>query len=63
MFNWLVVLETDLSEEVETEECEYYDPDCKIYLSVEESPVICLVSDAEELQSESDLDKSENNLY
>ena len=59
----LIVLKSDLAEEVETEQCEYYDPDCKVNLSVKESPMVSLVSNAEELETESNLDETENNLY
>ena len=50
----LIVLETDLAEKVKTEKSEYNDPDSKIYLSVENSPMVSLVSDTEELESECD---------
>ena len=62
MLDRFVVLETDLSKKIEPEKSEYYDPYCKVYLSVEDAPVVCLVCNAEELQSEGDLDESENNL-
>ena len=54
--------ETDLSEEIESEECEHHDPDSEIYLSVEDPPVVSLVSNAEELETESNLYESEHNL-
>ena len=62
MLDRFVVLETDLSKKIESEKSEYNDPYCKVYLSVEDAPVVCLVCNAEELQSESYLYKTENNL-
>ena len=59
----LVAFEFDLSEEVETKESKYNDPDCKVYLSVKDTPVLCLVSNAEELETESNFDKTEDNLH
>ena len=56
-------LELDLAEEVEAKECEHYDPDCEVNLSVKDTPVVSLVSNAEELQTEGNLDESEDNLH
>ena len=63
MLYWFVMLETDLTKEVEAEKSEYDNPDGKIYLSVEDTPVVCLVCHAEELESECHFHKSEHNLY
>ena len=59
----LIVLETDLAEKVKTEKSEYNDPDSKINLSVKDTPMVSLVSDTEELETECDFNKSEDNLY
>ena len=63
MLDRRVSLELDLAEKVETEECEHNDPYSKVNLSVKDTPVVSLVSNAEELQTESYLDESEDNLY
>ena len=63
MLNRFVALETDFSKEVEAEKSEYHDPDGKVYLSVKDTPMICLVGDAEELQTKRYLDESKHNLY
>ena len=55
--------EADLSDEVKAEKGEYRNPDGEVNLSVEKAPVVCLVSDAEELESEGNLDESEDYLY
>ena len=63
MLDRLVSLELDLAEEVKAKESEHYDPDCKINLSVKDTPMVSLVSNAEELKTECNLDETENNLY
>ena len=59
----LIALETDLAKEVKAEKSEHYYPYSKIYFSVEDTPVVSLVSDAEELQTKGDLYKAEYYLY
>ena len=59
----LVMLESDLAQKVKSQKSEYYNPYCKIYLSVKYSPMICLVCNAEELQTQCYLHESQNNLY
>ena len=63
MLNWLICLKTDLTKKIETKKREHCNPDCKVNLPVKNSPVICLVSNAKELKSKSNLDESENNLH
>ena len=63
MLYWFVVLESDLAEKIEAEKSEYHNPYSEIYLSVENTPMVGLVSDAEELESERDLDESEHDLH
>ena len=63
MLDRFVMGESDLSEEIETEQCKDNDPDCKVNLSVENAPVICLVSYAEELETECKLYETKHNLH
>ena len=63
MRNIVIMSELELAKKVETEEGKYYNPDGEIYFSVEESPVICLVCHAEELESECYLDESHYDLH
>ena len=57
------MFKTDLAEEVETQKSEDYNPDCKIYFSVEDTPMVSLVRYAEELESECKFNESEDNLH
>ena len=59
----LVMCEAYLSEQIQTKKCEHYNPYCKINLSVEDAPVVSLVGNAEELESESDFNESEYDFY
>ena len=51
MLHRFVALKAYLSEKIQTKQCEYYNPDRKINFSVEDSPMVGLVSYAEELES------------
>ena len=63
VLNLAVVSKAELAQEVEAKECEYHNPDCKVDLAVEQSPAVSLVGGAQELEAESNLDKSEYNLH
>ena len=54
---------TNLAKQIETHKSKYYNPDCEINLSVEDTPMVCLVSNAEELESKCNLYESKYNLH
>ena len=63
MLQWGVIRKADLAEKVQTQKCEDDNPDCKIDLSVQKTPVVGLVGNAQELESKSHFYESQHNLY
>ena len=63
MLEFVVVSEADLAQQIETQQCEHDDPDRQIDLTVEQPPVVGLVGHTQELETEGDLDKTENDLH
>ena len=62
MLNLFIVCETDLSEQVESKKRESHNPYSEVNLSVKKPPMIGLIRDAKELESERDLDEPEYHL-
>ena len=56
------MFETQLAEQIKAQQREDDDPQRQIYFPVENSPMVGLVGDAEELQSERELQKSQYDL-
>ena len=63
VLEFVVVSEADLTQQIETQQCEHDDPDRQIDLTVEQPPVVGLVGHTQELETEGDLDKTENDLH
>ena len=63
MLDLVVSLEPDLAQKVEPEEGECHDPDGEVDFPVEDAPVVGLVGNAEELESECHFNESENYLH
>ncbi len=62
MLHLVVSLEPDLAQKVEPEKGECHNPDGEVYFPVENAPVVGLVGNAEELESEGNLNESQNHL-
>ena len=58
-----VIRKADLAQKVQTQKCEDDNPDCKIDLSVQQTPVVGLVSNAQELESKSHFYESQHYLH
>ena len=63
VLEFVVMSEADLAQQIEAQQCEHDDPDRQINLAVEQPPVVGLVGHTQELETEGDLDKTENDLH
>ncbi len=63
MLHRFIMRETYLAEQIKSEKGEHHNPYGKVNLPVEDTPVVCLVCNAEEFESERDLHEAENDLH
>ncbi len=63
MLHRIVILEPQLAEKIESQKRERDDPYSQINLPVEQSPVIGLVCDTEELEAKCYLDEAQDDLH